>query len=231
LRIFEPEDYVHTDRRCNVSVVAEQLDDGITQMHTPGHVTICVIRAEIERLMIAALDSLARKPLLMNIAHDLQTIVHQEQTLVFPQFDSGRAWQTGVQLREMAVARGAPMVIDVRTFGQPLFFAALDGATPDNVRWAQRKARTVEHFRRSSYAIGLSLQQASATLADKYSLPAAEFASHGGAFPLTVKGAGVIGVVTVSGLPQRQDHEFVVEALCAVLGHDASTLAFASDKA
>jgi uncharacterized protein (UPF0303 family) len=95
----------------------------------------------------------------------------------------------------------------------------------------QRKARTVEHFRVSSYAIGLGLQQAGATLADKYSLPAAEFASHGGAFPLTVKGAGVIGVVTVSGLPQRRDHEFVVEALCAILGHDASGLAFASDMA
>jgi uncharacterized protein (UPF0303 family) len=214
-----------------VSVAAEQLDDGITQVRTSGHVTICVIRVEIERLMIAALDSLARKPSLMNIAQDLQTIVHQEQTLVFPQFDSDRAWQIGTQLREMAVARGAAVAIEVRTFGQQLFFAALDGTTPDNNRWVQRKARTVEHFRRSSYAIGLSLQQASATLADKYSLPAAEFASHGGAFPLTVKGAGVIGVVTVSGLPQRQDHEFVVEALCAVLGHDASALAFASDKA
>ncbi len=97
----------------------------------------------------------------MNIAHDLQTIVHQEQTLVFPQFDSDRAWQIGSQLREMAVARGAVVAIEVRTFGQPLFFAALDGTTPDNVRWVQRKARTVEHFRRSSYAIGLSLQQAS----------------------------------------------------------------------
>ena len=166
----------------------------------------------------------------MNIAHDLQTIAQQEKTLVFPHFDSDRAWQIGLQLREMAVARGAVMVIDVRTFGLPLFFTAVNGATPDNVRWVQRKARTVEHFRVSSYAIGLGLQQASTTLADKYSLPAAEFASHGGAFPLTVKGAGVIGVVTVSGLPQRKDHEFVVEALCAVLGHDASALAFALDK-
>jgi uncharacterized protein (UPF0303 family) len=182
--------------------------------------------------MIVSPDfSLARELLLMNIIHDLQTIAHQEKTLVFPQFDSDWAWRTGTQLREMAVARGVATVIEVRTFGQPLFFAALDGTTPDNVRWVQRKARTVEHFRRSSYAIGLGLQQASATLADKYGLPAAEFASHGGAFPLTVKGAGVIGVVTVSGLPQRQDHEFVVEALCAVLGHDASALAFASDKA
>lgn len=167
----------------------------------------------------------------MNIAQDLQTIAQQEKTLVFPQFDSDRAWQLGSQLREMAVARDAAVAIEVRTFGQPLFFAALDGITPDNVRWVQRKARTVEHFRVSSYAIGLGLQQAGATLADKYSLPAAEFASHGGAFPLTVKGAGVIGVVTVSGLPQRRDHELVVEALCAILGVDASALAFASDKA
>jgi uncharacterized protein (UPF0303 family) len=167
----------------------------------------------------------------MNIAQDLQTIAQQEKTLVFPDFDSDRAWQIGSQLREMAIARGAAVAIEVRTFGQPLFFAALDGTTPDNARWVQRKARTVEHFRVSSYAIGLSLQQASATLADKYSLPAAEYASHGGAFPLTVKGAGVIGVVTVSGLPQRKDHELVVEALCAILGHDASRLAFLSDKA
>jgi uncharacterized protein (UPF0303 family) len=161
------------------------------------------------------------------IAHDLQAIAHQEKTLVFPQFDSDRAWQIGSQLREMAVARGAAVAIEVRTFGRQLVFVALDGTTPDNARWVARKARTVEHFRRSSYAIGLSLQQAGTTLADKYSLPAAEFASHGGAFPLTVAGAGVIGVVTASGLPQRVDHQLVVEALCAVLGHDASALALA----
>lgn len=57
----------------------------------------------------------------MNIAQDLQTIAHQEQTLVFPHFDSDRAWQIGSQLREMAVARGAVVAIEVRTFGQPLF--------------------------------------------------------------------------------------------------------------
>jgi uncharacterized protein (UPF0303 family) len=166
----------------------------------------------------------------MNIIHDLQTIAQQEQTLVFPQFDSARAWQLGSQLREMALARGAAVAIEVRTFGQQLFYVALDGTTPDNARWVERKARTVEYFRRSSYAIGLSLQQGGTTLADKYSRPAAEFATHGGAFPLAVKGAGVIGVVTVSGLPQRSDHALVVEALCAVLGHDASLLSLASDK-
>ncbi len=163
----------------------------------------------------------------MDIAHDLQSIAAQEHALVFPHFDADTAWQLGAYLHEIAKARGMALAIDIRTFGQPLFFSMLDGATPDNINWARRKSNTVAHFRRSSYAIGLTLQQSNATLADKHSLAVSEYASHGGAFPLTVKGAGVIGSVTVSGLPQRADHELVVEALCAHLGHDYSKLALA----
>ena len=163
----------------------------------------------------------------MDIAHDLQVIAIQEKTLVFPRFDADRAWQVGAYLHEVAKARGIAAAIDVRNFGQPLFFSLLDGATPDNVDWARRKGNTVAHFRRSSYAIGLKMQLAGATLADKHGLPATEYASHGGAFPLTVEGAGVIGSITVSGLPQRADHELVVEALCAHLGHDYGKLALA----
>ncbi|MGT2471221.1 heme-degrading domain-containing protein [Paraburkholderia terrae] len=163
----------------------------------------------------------------MDIAHDLQSIAAQEHSLVFPHFDADTAWQLGTYLHEVAKARGLAIAIDIRTFGQPMFFSLLEGATPDNVNWARRKGNTVAHFRRSSYAIGLKLQQSNATLTDKHSLPDADYASHGGAFPLTVKGAGVIGSVTVSGLPQRGDHELVVEALCAQLGHDYSKLALA----
>ncbi|WP_244813586.1 heme-degrading domain-containing protein [Caballeronia sp. Lep1P3] len=160
----------------------------------------------------------------MDITRDLQVIAHQENTLVFPQFHAADAWQLGAQLREMALARDAAVAIDVRTFGHRLFFAALDGATPDNARWAERKARTVEHFRRSSYAIGLTLQQAGTTLAQKFSLDPAHYAAHGGAFPIRVASVGVVGSVAVSGLPQRNDHQMVVEALCAVLGQSFAAL-------
>lgn len=163
----------------------------------------------------------------MDIVHDLQSIVAQEKALVFPRFDADRAWQVGAYLHEVAKARGLALAIDVRTFNQPLFFAVLEGATPDNVNWARRKGNVVAHFHRSSYAIGLRMQQSSGTLADKHGLPAADYASHGGAFPLTVAGSGVIGSVTVSGLPQRADHELVVEALCALLDQDYSHLALA----
>jgi uncharacterized protein (UPF0303 family) len=161
----------------------------------------------------------------MNLEHDLQVIAHQERTLVFARFDAARAWQLGARLREMAVARNHAIVIDVRTFGLPLFFSALDGTAPDNSAWVRRKSNVVAHFRRSSYALALRLQQSSASLADKYGLPSAEYAAAGGAFPITLAGVGAIGSVTVSGLTQRADHELVVEALCAELQLDFAELA------
>ncbi|RDU95302.1 heme-degrading domain-containing protein [Trinickia dinghuensis] len=161
----------------------------------------------------------------MNLEHDLQAIAHQERTLVFPRFDSARAWKIGTFLRELAIARNHVIAIDVRTFGLPLFFAAVDGTAPDNSAWVRRKSNVVAHFRRSSYAVGLRLQQTNATLVDKYGLPPAEYAAAGGSFPITLAGVGAIGSVTVSGLSQRADHELIVEALCAELEHDFAALA------
>jgi uncharacterized protein (UPF0303 family) len=39
-----------------------------------------------------------------------------------------------------------------------------------------------------------------------------------------VEGAGIVGSMTVSGLPQRDDHNLVVEALCTMLGRDFAAL-------
>jgi len=158
----------------------------------------------------------------MSVSEDLITIARQEQRLQFPVFDEASAWALGCRLRDMALARGAPLVIDVRRFGEQLFFCALAGSTPDNADWARRKSNVVNRFHRSSYAMGLDLQQKSTTLADRFGLALTDFAAHGGSFPVALERSGVVGSVTVSGLPQRADHELVVEALCGELGYQYS---------
>ncbi len=153
----------------------------------------------------------------MGLVEDLEQVARQELRLRFPRFDTQTAWELGSRLRAMAADRNLAVVIDIRRFGQPLFYTALEGTTPDNVEWVRRKSNLVARFHRSSYSIGLNLKLKNDTLFQRYAMPDADYAAHGGSFPLTVAGAGVIGSVTVSGLPQRQDHELAVEAICAVL--------------
>ena len=53
-----------------------------------------------------------------------------------------------------------------------------------------------------------------------------DYACHGGSFPIQVKGGGCVGVVTVSGLPQRDDHILVVQVLAEMCGIAPSEVAF-----
>ena len=161
----------------------------------------------------------------MALSDDLKTIRLQEQELHFSRFDEDVAWQLGMRVRELAVARKFGVVIDVRRFGQALFYCALPGTSPDNPEWVRLKGNVVARFHRSSYAIGFELQQSGGTLMEKHGLSLADYAVHGGSFPIRVASAGVIGSVTVSGVPQRSDHELVVEALSFVLGKDYTSLA------
>jgi uncharacterized protein (UPF0303 family) len=161
----------------------------------------------------------------MDLGRDLERIEQQERELVFPKFDFENAWQIGHRLRQLAIDRRLPVVIEIRYFGQPLFYSALPGSVPDNAEWVRRKSNTVARFHRSSYAVGLMLKQAKTTLLERYALPITDFAAHGGSFPIHVKEVAVIGAITVSGLPQRADHELVVEALCLELGQNHSSLA------
>jgi uncharacterized protein (UPF0303 family) len=166
----------------------------------------------------------------MSIPDDLDRIAIQESTLILPAFTPDIAWQLGTLLRDLAIARKYSIVVDVRRFGSPhqqLFYTALEGTTPDNARWVQRKVNTVARMHRSSYRVGLTLALENISFTDRFGLPDADYAAHGGCFPLRVAAAGVVGAVTVSGLPQREDHNLVVEALCILTGHDHDALKLA----
>jgi uncharacterized protein (UPF0303 family) len=159
----------------------------------------------------------------MTIEHDLSRIALQEETLRFDAFDLSTAWVLGKLLYDLATERNLGVAIDVTIHSTPAFYAALAGSTPDNAYWVRRKRNMVLRYFRSSYALGLALEKAGKTI-ESDGLSPADFASHGGSFPIYVNGTGCVGAVTVSGLPQRDDHNLVVEALALMLGHELYNL-------
>lgn len=161
------------------------------------------------------------------LAADLDTIARQERALVFAAFDEHIAWSLGCRLRAVAAARAQGVVIVIRSDDHPVFVAALPGSTARNLDWARRKANLVRITGRSSFATGLELQRDGVTLGERFGLDEADHAAHGGSFPIRLSGRGVIGSVTVSGLPQRDDHAAVVAALCAELGRNSDDHAMA----
>src|ERR1039458_7634247 len=116
----------------------------------------------------------------MGLSEDLERVALQERELVLPRLDAQIAWELGARLRAMAEERKLTLVIDVRRFGQPLFYAALDGTTPDNVEWVRRKSNVVARFHRSSYGVGMTQKLKGTTLFERQGLPLTDYAADGG---------------------------------------------------
>jgi uncharacterized protein (UPF0303 family) len=163
----------------------------------------------------------------MTIDHDLDRIVLQEKTLQFAEFNATVAWELGQSLKAAAEKRTPviPVVIDIQLHGFPLFSFAMPGTTPDNWEWVRRKRNVVMRYQRSSYAIGLKYERNNTTLHAATGLDLRDYSTHGGCFPVIVRGVGCVGTITVSGLPQREDHGMVVAAIQHYLGLEGESLA------
>jgi uncharacterized protein (UPF0303 family) len=156
-------------------------------------------------------------PVAPEIAELIAELEEQERRLTLPGFTHDDAWTLGTLLVGLAREREAPVAVDIRRGGQQLFHAALPGSTPDNDAWIDRKRRVVERYGCSSLLVGSRFRAKGTTFEESSRLDPDTYAAHGGAFPIAVTGAGVIGTVVVSGLPQVEDHKMVVEALETLL--------------
>ena len=143
----------------------------------------------------------------------LKELLQQEEEIQFKSFDNNMAFVIGLALLEAARSKGKGVTIDIARNGQQLFHFAMPGTSRDNDVWVHRKNNVVNRFGHSSYYMGVSLKSKGQTMEEKYLISSSEYAAHGGAFPLIIRGVGVVGTVTVSGLPQEEDHELVVTTL------------------
>ncbi len=136
--------------------------------------------------------------------------------LILPRFDQDTALVLGTILISLAQTENLPVVINIRTADRTLFHAALPGSAPLNDNWARRKSNVALMFQKSSLLVGTEMREKGSNLAND-GLHDADYADHGGAVPIRVQGVGMVAVVTVSGLPQRDDHALVVCGLETLL--------------
>jgi uncharacterized protein (UPF0303 family) len=145
-------------------------------------------------------------------SEQLEQLRQQERALQFTSFDYDDAWDVGAKLRDYALEGDFPIAISVVFGDQNVFHAALPGSNADNDDWLRRKFNVVRRYGEASYTVGTLFRSRGTTFEASSRLPIADFAAHGGAFPLRVNGS-LIGAVGVSGLAQADDHALVVDAL------------------
>jgi uncharacterized protein (UPF0303 family) len=143
----------------------------------------------------------------------LEALLRQEEELRFASFDEIDAWELGFLFVERARLDNLSITVDISTKDKILFHYSCPGTNPDNDQWIIRKKNLVNRFGHSSWYFGQKLIQDGTSLEKRFYVSEKDFAPHGGCFPLAIKGTGIIGTITVSGLPQEEDHALVVHII------------------
>lgn len=143
----------------------------------------------------------------------LEALEMEHRELQFSEFTYRTARDIGLFLVNRAEEEKKSITIDITVGEQQLFHCALEGTSEENDQWVIRKNRVANKFQKSSYSISILLKSQNKTIEDAYGLKSEEYAPFGGSYPIIIKDKGCIGTITVSGLPDHEDHEMVVEAI------------------
>jgi len=142
----------------------------------------------------------------------LKTLLQEENDLQFSEFTNSTAYEVGSRIIEKALRENKSIVVNIQKDGELLFYTKMNGATVNNDQWVTRKNNMVLHFKHSSYYMHVYLKSINSNV-EAYSLDPKDCAAEGGAFPLIIKNVGVVGTITVSGLPGEEDHKMITSVL------------------
>lgn len=142
----------------------------------------------------------------------LMTLLQEENELKFSVFTNETAYRVGNRIIEKAIRENKSIVVDIRKNNELLFYSRLDGTSSHNDEWVSWKNNVVHHFGHSSYYMHVFLKSTDSTV-EASGLNPNDFKAEGGAFPLFLKDEGIVGTISVSGLPGDEDHKMVTSVL------------------
>lgn len=140
-------------------------------------------------------------------------LARQDEELALDSFSLDDALDLGNLALTLARQRSMPVAIEVWRGDRVAFRAALPGSTSDNDSWLERKFRVTRRFERATLAVRVQHEEQGRAFNEATMLPVADYAAHGGSIPIRVRGTGMVGLFGVSGLPQVEDHAFLVEVI------------------
>lgn len=151
------------------------------------------------------------------MSYTLESLIEQEHQLELEYFNQDVAWLLGSCIKTLAEKKGASISIEVFGFGQTLFQYCMMGSSADQLDWIRRKRNSVLCYGKSTYYLSLYNEGKKRVFETQPHIDPNEYCAHGGSFPIRIKGSGLVGAVTASGLASLEDHELVTQALHKVL--------------
>lgn len=150
---------------------------------------------------------------------DLESILADERRLQFDDFTNAEGIKLGLALLNAAQTRSLIVAVEVQLInGLSVFHGALDGAQPLFDEFAARKVRTVVRWQHASLFLSRTLARSGRSFVEEFGIEeGTAYTRFGGGFPIAVRGAGIVGAVSVSGLSEEEDHRLVIETLSALL--------------
>lgn len=167
----------------------------------------------------------------MEETNDIQALMNsvqtQETAYEFERIDEELALQMGLYVIRRARKMGKPVATRITLNRRTLFAFSMAGTKPESDNWIRRKENITYATNGSSYYWECWCEQGVHPL-EWRGMSYEDYAPAGGCFPLRIKGAGMVGTLTISGMASHEDHalafETVEKAVRGELGVDISGL-------
>lgn len=147
-----------------------------------------------------------------NFEEKINELNNEMSELHFERFLAEDAWKLGNLLVRKAVEKNAALAIMIQVNQKKMFYYAFDQTDLNHERAVIRKTNVAEAFRCPSLRIFYELKNTGMTIGDRGRDPM-DYLALGGAVPICLEQAGIIGTVCVSGMSHFEDHQFTVECM------------------
>ncbi len=128
-------------------------------------------------------------------------------------FSNSIGLEMGLAIVNVAKERNQYIAIQIERLNHIIFLYIDDHLSADKQNWLRRKANVVKNFQESSLGVKHDLANGNMTLDGTFALDPKDYLAKGGSIPIFVKNAGMVAIITVSGLHDEEDHKIIMDAL------------------